>query len=73
MPVTKNPNMKLQAPTPRNIYIRVRKSFIETKIHKMNEEINAIIKENNGMFTPKSSEIENKKRDLINQYNKLDN
>ena len=52
---------------------RIRKSLIETKIHKMNEEINAITKHTNGMFTPKATKIEKEKRILIDEYNKLDN
>lgn len=55
-----------------NTYKRVRKSFIENKIFKMNEEINTLNKQFQNMPNPKVDEIENKKRVLIEEYKKLE-
>lgn len=55
-----------------NTYKQIRKSFIENKIFKMNEQINQFSKQ----VTIPCKEVDDlvkKKRDLIDKFNKLDN
>lgn len=54
-----------------NAYKRVRKSFIENKIFKLNEQINAFSKKDL-LPCKEADEIEKKKKELIEKYNKFD-
>lgn len=58
--------------TPKNIYKRFRKSIIETKIYKLNDVINDFSKQGK-LPCPEADKVERKKRDLIDEYNHLDN
>jgi hypothetical protein len=58
--------------TPKNVYKRIRKSLIENKIHKLNEVINEFSKQGK-LPCPEADNVERKKRDLIDEYNHLDN
>jgi hypothetical protein len=58
--------------TPKNVYKRIRKSLIETKIYKLNEAINKFSKQGK-LPCPEADKIEKEKRDLIDEYNHFDN